>query len=76
MSAGRDRDSGDPFEVLDVGVDHDIDVLGPSHNAPRVDGKAADNHEVDLRRRKTPQQFVEGRFAQARRAAPANRINL
>ena len=76
MAAGLHRHLGDPLEVLGVGRDDHVDVLRPAHDPPGVHREPTDQDELHLRLREAPQQLVEGRFAQALRAAPANRISM
>ena len=58
------------------GGDHDVHILGASHDPPGIDRQAADDDEFDIRFGQASQQLVEGRFAQLSRAAPVNRISL
>ncbi len=76
MPAVGNRNVGNSLEVLDVWGDHDIDVLCASHDTPGVDRQAADDNEFDIRFGEAPQQLVESRLAQVRRAAPVKRISL
>ena len=76
VPARGNRDLGNPFEILRMGGNDDVDVLGAAHDAPCVERQSAHDDELGLCLRKAPQQFVEGRFAQPRRAIPVNRISL
>jgi len=66
----------DSFEVLGLGCDDDVDVLGAAYDSPRIQSKPTDYDELDVRFGQAAQQLVECRFAQLRSADPVNRISL
>jgi hypothetical protein len=71
-----DGDTRHAFQVLDVRRNHDVDVLGSTYDAPRIDGKSSHYDELNLSCNQLPQQLVKGRLAQLLRAAPVNRMSL
>jgi hypothetical protein len=76
VTARRHRDLGDALEVVRVRGDDHIHVLRPTQDAPGVHGQPADYDELNACFAKARQKFVEGRLAQALRAAPVNRISM
>jgi hypothetical protein len=68
--------SSAPIRRRQMGAGAGADVLGPAHHAPGVQRQAADQDELRSGLRQAPQQLVEGRLAQALRAAPLNRSSL
>jgi hypothetical protein len=67
----RHRHLGDQFQVLRIGRDDDVDVLGGAHDSPGAKGQTADHDELRAGVTEALQQLVECGHAQLRFAASA-----
>jgi hypothetical protein len=73
VSVARARNS---LEVLDIWGNDDVYVLGSADHPPSINGKTADQHELDVCLRESAKELIEGRFGQCGRAVPTNCISL
>jgi hypothetical protein len=77
MTAERRRNTGERVEILRRRIRHDVAVLRSSHDAPRSQRQAADDHEANIRPQEAHEKLVKrGPAQRARRAASRNSNSL
>ena len=70
MSTSGGGESGKTAEILGSRIGDDIQISGPSHDPPSVDGQAADQNELHLGGHEPPKQLIEGGATHPLRATP------
>jgi len=76
VATGSHCDLGDPLEVLQIGREDDIDILGAPHHSPSANCQSTHYDELGACGCEPVQQLVESRLVQLLRAAPLKRISL